>query len=476
MLTLSSKRPPRATRRTSGEGLAVVWLHGVFCAVCAATGRSWISPEPAQDPDAVGRALLQAAASLQPAGRSLRMAVAHAKLRHQHLDLPPMRPGFRRRYLERQISRIPGIEGPHCWSSRPAVPITGPEAVLLSLLPRSLHDELVRVCACAGFAIQQLLPFSELLLASLRAADCDDPVDGFQLAAAPIAGRIEMAAAHRDGRALLARSSGPRAADAPDDGGTEVLRTAQFVQQTFSHPIERLHWIGPGPVPAFSAIKRPAEDAWLPRAWAERLLEWNPRSDGNLLSRDQREAAGRRVVQASHRALALLGVLGAGAFLVFADQSARRHGSDQRRLQIQMARLAEREQALRQEILRFEEQREIAAFVAPSLPPMPLWLLAALTEIIPQSFQVTEFEVRRDSGRWNYRIAGRDRAGAGVASVRVAEMGATLAGAPYFAQTAKSAAQPAASAPSTNWTQLLRDRLAKPRSEPATFRLEGHLE
>ncbi|MBN8249659.1 MAG: hypothetical protein J0L84_19745 [Verrucomicrobia bacterium] len=476
MLTLSSKSGPRSAGRSTHEGVAVVWLHGLVAVACGTSGKSWAAPEPAQDATALGEALLQAMAALKPGRRTVTMAVAHLRLRHQHLDLPPLRANSRQRYLERQVSRIPGLEGPQCWSFRTAVPITTPEAVLLSLLPRSIHDQLAQACTRAGLVLQHLIPLSDLLLSSPGPADRQDPGHGFRLIATPVAGRIEMAVSGPGGRAVLARSSGSGPADSQGDGGLEVLRTAQFLQQTYAKAIEIFQWLGPGPGPALPAAVRRVDDTWTTRAWAEQLLTLDPRAAVNLVSRDQREAAGRRVIQASHRVLAMLGALGAGGFLVFADQLARHHTSNQRLLQAQVDRQAEREEQLRQEILRVGERQQMAEFITSSRPPMPLWLLAGLTEVVPRSCQVTEFEARWDAGRWRHRITGRSRDGSGIPADRIAAMSVHLAQAPFCSRLEGPGLPSREPGSPTNWTHQIRNLVATPETGPSTFLMEGTVE
>lgn len=476
MLTLSSKATTRIGRRSPRHGLAVVWLHGLVSVACGTSGRIWSAPEPAPDTSALGEALLQAMAALRPGRRTVTLAVAHLRLRHQHLDLPPMRGGSRQRHLERQVSRMPGLEGPQCWSFRTAVPITTPEAVLLSLLPQSLHDELAQVCLRAGLVLQQLIPFSDLLLATPGPEGWQDRGAGLRLVAAPVAGRIEMAASGAGGCAVLARCSGPGPADSPMDGGLEVLRTAQFLHQTHAKSIEAFQWLGPGPGPGLPAAVRQVEESWTPRAWVEQLLFLDAASAVNLVSRAQREAAGRRLAQASHRVLAMLGVLGAGGFLVFADHVARRHADEQRLLRSQVARHAEEEQSLHRDIGRAIERQEVNEFINPSRPPMPLWLLAALTEFVPPSFQITAFEVQWEAGRWRQRIMGRHRDGSGIPADRLQGMKARLGREPFAVNTEASGSAAETSAPPADWTHQIRNLAARPVIGPNTFLLEGTLE
>ena len=471
MLTLR----PTATRDAApiparGSRMTVSWLHTRLVAVTGpeAARTHWTSPAPVSTPGELGEALRAATAALQPSERTLDLVMAHPRLLHQRVDLPPMRPSLRQRYLERQAGHLPGLGDPMRWSGRPAVPVATREAVLITFLPRALADALCDASRKAGLELRSLIPFSELLL------DVAHSLPGsrteFRLVATHLSGTTEMAVTRGDGLALLARSAGMQRTGGGVSMTAELHRTAQFVEQTFSHPVDRRCWLGPAGAEQSPEGFESVPGAWDAADWTRRAAQRGNPTGVNLAIRDPWEQPGRRLVLRTHTLLAVLGLVGASTFLVFADRTARQEHEILRTLRREAAHLAAREAELREPMERLRRQRALVHLAGSPPPPVPLWFVATLAPRIPGTLQLTNVAIeRRDSG-WRYRVAGRHRRDPGDRADAVASLSATMSGDPFFARV--EAPPPTDPAP---WAAQVRTLGSGPRGVSAVFLLEGDL-
>lgn len=471
--------PPSPSRVPGTVRLAVAWLHGELAMV--AGGAAWVAPQPVPDVIALGEALREGVARTQFTGRTISLALAHPRVVPRRLEMPPLRGVMRRRYLQRQADQSPSHEGPAHWVCRPAMPSTAAEAVVMNLMPRRLYDDVVAACRKAGLDLTLLVPFSELLLGALPlgAATADETA----LLASAWSGVVEMVVIQGDGVPLLARSaSDDRAGDGTRLAG-DLNRTLQFVQQNFSRPPGTVWWLG-APITADSPSSRsllsmgvqfaPGEFAALD--WARRTAQLSAACPGNLVTREQQEASGRRVLGSVHQILSAVSLVAATIFCLYAETMRHRENAAARRLELELTRGEERDRIMQAEVGLVRDRRAFLGVVGSEpLPPLPLWFLGYLGEAAPGVLRLTNVVVQvRDEG-WQFRIAGVGRSNRETFHFGLGQLSNALTGDPFVAQWIPAHGEGRASETPASWAARLRDPKTDRSAADQHFSLEGRL-
>ncbi|MBL9175760.1 MAG: hypothetical protein JNL10_19610 [Verrucomicrobiales bacterium] len=487
MLRLENRTPPRRQPRTRGSHpLAVAWLYGELAVAVMEDGREcavWTAPEVVAHPRDLGPSLQTALKSLGSSARTVSMVVAHEELIQCRVEMPRMRGSLRQRFLQRQVDLAPSPCPPLHWASCPAAAAATADAALLSLMPRTFHDAMVCALVNNGLTPTWLVPFSDLLGKCRPGAE--DFSEEFILHVAAIGTRTELLVIRGDGTPVVTRTSTPELASGNTRLTGEVLRTLQFVQQTFGNPVSRICWLGADSMPAgargnasIEAISRQVPEAGSARYWAGQLASLPDRHGINLLAPEQRQASGRRWVTRMHRALAAFSLLAAVTFLIFSEQVRSQEQSTIRRLKDQLSPLERREQELRLQAQAHDRQRAVIRLDQESPGSLaPLCILGKIGDQLPSELRLTQVQVlSRDPG-WTLKISGQTRPA--TASIRdpLNRFSNSLCDSPLFVQWS----QPSDSGKSAESRDAWRMRwteawpVASTPKAPTGFVLEGRI-
>ena len=348
MLRLENRSAPQVRPSSrAADRLAVAWLHGELAVTEFGDGGTrtvWTSPKPVVHVRDLGPTLRAAIEALGGSARSISMVLAHDDLVQCRTEMPRMRASERQRFLQRQVEQAPSPAPPLHWASRPAVAAGTPDAALLLLMPRALHDAIVSACTENGLTLRLLIPFAELLGHCRPGAE--DSGEGFLLLVSNVGRSTELLVMHSDGTPVVARTgtSDPTTGNVRLMG--EILRTLQFVQQTFETPVARICWLGSDSMPAGASGNAAIQtiSRWVPEAgtaeyWAGRLASLTDFQAINLLALEQRQASSRRWVTRMHRTLATLSLVAAAGFLAYAERVRTQEQFTIRRLKDQLVPL-----------------------------------------------------------------------------------------------------------------------------------------
>lgn len=487
MLRLENRSTSQTRPTIRGANrLAVAWLHGELAVAASGNGGTrtvWTSPEAILQVRDLSPALKAAIESLGVPARSLSMVLAHDDLVQCRIEMPRMGASLRNRFLQRQVEQAPSPAPPLHWASRPAAAAGTPDAALLSLMPQAFHDAVVCACTENGLTPRLLLPFAELLGQCRPGAE--DSSGGFILLVSTVGRSTELLVIRSDGTPVVARTgtSDPSSGNARLTG--EILRTLQFVQQTFGEPVSRVCWLGPNSMPAgasgnasIQAISRSLPEAGDAGYWAGRLASLPDSHAINLLAPEQRQASSRRVVTTMHRALATLSVVAAAGFLVFAERVRTQEQSTIRRLKDQLGPLELQEQNLRQRAEAHASQRALLQLAQGSPGARaPLCILGQIGRQLPQELRLTNVQiVSRDNG-WDLRVSGQVRTSIHSLQDSLHAFSNSLRNSPLYVHWSQTSNAVPASGARGAWNARWAETLGtpSPQTPHGGFTLEGRI-
>lgn len=485
MLKLRHSSPVTRSMRIPDDGrMGVAWLQGEMAVVVP--GRdgnesAWVSTEPVLDPAMLGAALREAVLRTGFKGRTACLTLAHARLVQRRVEMPPMRGTTRRQFLQRQAEQTPGLDGPLIWVCRPAVPSSGTEAVILHLISRHLHDELVAAFRSAGLDLTLLVPVGELLVESV-------PSEGFAaeacvLVATTLSSTLEVAVIRGDGVPLINRTAITVRSGDPLRVGDELFRTLQFVEQAFSWRVETLWWLGLLSEPSLETVLpslrdriRNAPGEFDTLHWARRAAT---RAEGravSLITPEQHEAAGRRALRSFHGVASVAGLLASVFFCVFVESYRHRQLRSIGQLRQASIRLEARRIAIEPRVAVIRKQRALID-IAGSDPsaPVPLWLVGFLNVNAPENLRLTNVTVHAVADTWKFGVGGLCSLDS-ERSVCLSGLSNLLSGSPFFATCQSGSTEASTAAPPTTWTTRLRDFKGEPRTDSQSVSIEGTLQ
>lgn len=468
-----------------GERLGVAWMQGELAVAVSGVDKSqglWVSPNPVQDAESLGRALREAVLRTGFKGRAVSLVVTHPRMIQRRIEMPRMRGGTRQRFLQRQAEHSPGSEGPIHWVCRAAVAASPPEAVVMHLLSRRLHDELVGACTSAGLDLKVVVPLGELLLSAAPSGELSRNEHALIVACLPRG--LEVMALRGDGIPMLGRTIGDGRSDDSNRVTGDLHRTLQFLEQNFARPVDRIWWLGscpPDPAGTTPSPLLPQARAvpgdFNPAHWARTVSTLPVSHPANLLSRDQHEARGRRALHTVHGMLSVVSVLLAVVFCLFAERVQRREQAALRRLRQERIRLESRERELEPRIASIQGQRSLLHAAGNEPPPVPLWFIGHLGRISPAELRFTNASVQICEGGWRFRLGGNVRPSTNPAFVGLVGLSNALAGAPFNSQwLPPSRTNPGTDAEVVHWTRRLRGGRSESHPEPKGFLMEGLLQ
>ena len=482
-----SVAPSGGARAPVNERLGVAWIQGELSVVVSGVDESeglWVSPNPVPDPESLGRALREAVLRTGFKGRAVSLVMTHPRMIQRRIEMPRMRGGTRERFLQRQAEHSPGSDGPIHWICRAAVAASAPEAVIMHLLARRLHDDLVAACAAVGLDLRLLVPLGELLLSAVPSGELSRDDHALMVACLPRG--LEVVALRGDGVPLLGRTIGDGRLEDANRVTGDLHRTLQFIEQSFARPVHTIWWLGSSAPGSTGTAPSPllAQARVIPgdfgsAQWARMVAALPTGHPGNLLTRDQHEAKGRRALRSVHGMLSIVSVLLAVAFCLFAENVQRREKTVLSRLRLERTRLESRERDLEPQIASIRGQRALLQAAGNGPPPVPLWFIGYVARMSPTYLRLTNVSVQICEGGWRYRLGGHFRSSSNRATDGLDSLSNALCGAPFLSQSLPALPTPAgggAEAGAVHWTRRLRGGKSESRPEPQGFLMEGRLQ
>src|SRR5262249_49709796 len=148
-----------------------------------------------------------------------------------------------------------------------------------------------------------------------------------------------------------------------------------------------------------SALKMPVRISPVPASpfyWAEQALKLPVKDDGNLVSRESREAPLRRRMLAVTTAIVVLVVIASLTCAGFLEVLRRNELDTIAALDSDIAKLRTRVGELEQREKQLKSKRELVEFVRDgTLPPVPGWFLGYVSEAVPETLVLTQLRIAR---------------------------------------------------------------------------------
>jgi hypothetical protein len=413
-----------AKKRNAGTGvipsslttLSVSWLNSQFKAVAVHRGtvvETWERPGTTDGPEHFDAFVREAVHETGYRGQNVTLVLTHPRLAQQLVDLPPVKGKKLQKLIQHQARQQKLFQGEAAWASQACPPGKAAQRVVLHLLPKQLVSQLVLGCKRNGLRLAAVVPTSAVLHQQFVHLGLEK--DEVGLLAAETAGSTTLAAGGSDGRVLLARTLPGSWNEDPHRLGVDLNRTALFISQQYSSPINRGLWLfGPGAEEQVEAIQRhiqlpvdlsPALDE--PFYWAIEVLKLPAKQTPNLISRDLQEQPQRRVFATAIAIITMLVVIASlmasSYFLSQARQEATTVDAiakDVARLQSTKAEL----ETLDKELSR--KKQVIRLVLGERPPPTPAWFLAYLGDVVPSDLVVTNLHIAREEDYYRVQLAG----------------------------------------------------------------------
>jgi len=451
-----------AKKRKAGIGaipanlttLGVSWLNSQFKAVAVHRGQieaTWEREGTTDGPEHFDAFIREAVHETGYRGQTVVLVLAHPRLSQQLVDLPPIKGKKLQKVIQRQAKQQKMFPGEASWASEPCPPGKVAQRVVLHLFPKQLISHLVLGCKRNGLRLTAVLPPSVVLHQQFEHLGLEK--DEVGLLAAETGGSTTLVAGGSDGQVLLARTLPGSWNEDAHKLGVDLNRTALFISQQYSAPINRGLWLfGPGAEEQVAAIQKhvqlpvdvsPVLDD--PFYWATEALKLRPERSPNLVSSEMREQPQRRVFATAVGVITTLmiisSLIASSYFLSQARQEAanlQAISKDTARLQVNKTAL----EALDRELSR--KKQVIKLILGERPPPTPAWFLAYLGEAVPPELVITNLHVVREDEYYRVQVAGTmQRALPATAAPAVADpvdvLKARLSGPPFYLKISETA-------------------------------------
>jgi hypothetical protein len=396
--------------------LSVSWLYGQFKALSVHRGvieSSWERPGTTEGPEHFDAFIREAVHQTGYRGQSVTLVLGHPRLVQQLVDLPAVKGKKLQKVIQRQAKQQKMFPGEATWASQACPPGKAAQRVVLHLLPKQLIADLILGCKRNGLRLAAVIPPSAVLHQQFVHLNLEK--DEVGLLAAETGGSTTLTAGGKDGQVLLARTLPGSWNEDPQRLGVDLNRTALFISQQYSAPINRGLWLfGPGAEQQVEAVQRhiqlPVELSPVPEDslyWATESLKLPADSAPNLISAELRQQPQRRVfatVVGIVTGLVIVASLLASSF--FLSQT-RQEAANVDAISKDFARLRATQSAL--EALDHELSRKkqvIKLVLGDRPPPTPAWFLAYLGEAVPPELVVTNLHIVREEDYYKVQLAG----------------------------------------------------------------------
>jgi hypothetical protein len=395
----------------------VGWLGRKFRALATHRGQIqgvWESPEPVEGTHQFGELLRKVVAATGYGGGTVSLVLAHPRLAHQLIEVPPAKGPALHKLLERAAQQRSGslFTTRAAWSAQPAESVKGTPRYLLNLFPQPLLDELVSGAREAGLFLTAVLPPTAVLHNQLLELPSKD--SEVVMLAADTGGTTTVLVGHSDGRVLLARALPGNWNDALPALALDLRRTMLFVNQQHSVDVQALFLFGPNAAERAAELQaqvglptRMSPTAATEDYWATEALRLQASAAQNFISREDQMAPQRRRrawVLGSITTLAVLTCL-ASAFQFY--RLRRIEVQDLAGLLDQTGKLQARHRELQELHAGIAQRRDLVALVAGGrAPAVPAWTLGYLSDAVPRELVLTDFSVRREADAWRLKLVG----------------------------------------------------------------------
>jgi len=427
MLKLNTPtRGSQASKLPLTTTLGVSWLNGAFSALPlhrGTLGTGWTSPTPVNTAQELVAALREAVTRTGFEGTHVSVLIGHARLAYHWVEVPAGRNTQLQKYLQRQAQQHKPFEGAAVWAWQPTFTTKTSGGALLHLLPRSVHDELVRACEEAGLHLATLIPVGEAV--RLRLAQLPLRNDEIALLAADTGASTVVSVSQADGTPLLARTINESWGGDLNRVAVDLNRTLLFAQQQFGKAIGSVWLLGPDAERVatvmqgfFEAPVKAAPRAEAAHVWAEEALRLSADPAINLVTREQKSAPTRRILLriSTVAAVAMMILSLAIAWYVHRQYQTEIAAIAKLRAIEQDLQKRHREmQRVHEEIAR--QERFVTEAGEHRADPVAAWFLGYLSEAVPDDLLVTNVVVRAATNHWRISLSGTPQPAA-VAAAR----------------------------------------------------------
>ena len=147
--------------------------------------------------------------------------------------------------------------------------------------------------------------------------------------------------------------------------------------------------------------------AYSPVYWATEVLKLPRAISPNFISPTRQKAPQRLALARWMAVVTVVVVLASLSLTVFARYHARQERANITMLTGQLHRLEARRSALEQRNFRLAREDQIASLIIDERPPpVPVWFLGYLSEVVPSELVITNFHIKREEGLWKVQMAG----------------------------------------------------------------------
>jgi hypothetical protein len=396
--------------------LSISWLNKQFKAVSIHRGLvdgTWERPDPIEGTSHFESLLKEAIQNTGFRGQTVTLVLGHQRLVQQPLDLPPVKGTALAKLVQRQAAQQKVFQGEAAWAFETANSPKGMQRVILHLFPRILLGQLVNACRKFDLHLRAVMPPSAVVHHQLsQLPGAKDEVD---LLAAETGGSTTVVISRNDGQMVLARTLPCSWTEDVERTAVDLNRTMLFASQQYGVTIKKEIWIfGPGARENLLALQTklqllvkasPADDT--PFYWATEAAKLRPSAVPNFISAEQQKAPQRRVfakVVAAGTVVVMVASLAATGYAFF---QARQERETARSLQEQLFKLENRRKDLQLKVYEWQRRQQISTLIVDQTPaPVPVWLLAYLSEAVPNDLVLTNLHVARSNDVWRVQIAG----------------------------------------------------------------------
>lgn len=395
--------------------LSLSWLNGQLKALSVQRGSTavaWERPGLVVDFSGLAPLLTEAVEKTHAEAKEVGMVLAHPRLSHQVVEVPPTKGGKLDRFLKRRVEQLKTFEGAAAWTSQPAMPIKNSNALLLHVFPQSLVDQLAGECVQADLQLIRLLPTTAVLSSQLKELPLEK--DELALLAAETGSTTTVVIGRGDGRVCLGRVLRSRWNQSLDALAVDLTRTIGFAEQESGLVVSSVWLFGTGAQAQATALQplvrlpvkvSPVECT--PFYWAEQAARLPEKNDGNLISRELREAPQRRRLMTMTGLILLILLATSLATAGYCELRRQAEKQTIEKEDADLSRLQGQKVDLQQRVAEWERKKDFVRIVTDEKPPpIPVWFLGYLSEAVPSELVLTELRIVRTNDVWAVGLSG----------------------------------------------------------------------
>jgi len=416
MLNLKSRRRGSGTALSAQQTtLSVSWLGNQFRALAVHRGQiegTWTSPEPVEGVNHFLTLLRRAAAETNFKGTTASLVLAHARLVHQLIEVPPARGAALQKLVSRQAQQQNPFPGEAVWSAQPAESAKATQRLLLNLFPKALLDELLAGSAKAGLFLTTVMPVPALLQSQLT--ELPNAESEIVVLAAQTGDSTTVLVGRSDGRVLLSRTLAGNWNTNLARMALDLKRTVLFVNQQFGVNVNAVWLFGPNAAEHTAAIQdqvqlpvQPSPTPYTEDYWATEVLRTTVGEAQNLITREQQMAPQRKLAARVLAATVAVILLGSGGVAYYLHRLETAQQQNLRASEREIAALQTKRRGLEDLHADLARRQEMVSVVVEGRnPPLAGWFLAYLSEAVPTDLVVTNLSFQREERAWKLRLGG----------------------------------------------------------------------